>query len=233
MKKNDQLLVFLHIQKTAGTSLRSFLSKQFDENQIWFGRSYQVKNLSNNKNVSCIGGHFQYGIHEELNRPYTYATMLREPVDRVLSYYYFIKEKSSSGKSKNANKMDIEDFMEEYDTKLCNYQTRRIAGGKLDLELAKKHLLEEFSFVGLTERFKESLYLMKREYHFPNLEYNTRNITKKRSSKDELPEKTINFIKQKNELDIELYQFAKELFKKKLRALSIKEKEELKAFLNG
>ncbi|MEH7238302.1 sulfotransferase family 2 domain-containing protein [Bacillus sp. JJ1562] len=231
MRSKEELLIFLHIQKTAGSSFKTFLKNQFNKDQIWFDRSSRVKEIKKTRDLQCIGGHFAYGVHENFNLPYTYVTMLREPVDRVLSYYYFVKEKKE-GVDRRISKMDIKEFMDEYQAKTCNYQTRRIAGDKVDLELAKKHLLEEFSFVGITERFKESIFLMQKEYNFPSLSYETRNITKKRASTQELPEEIISYIKQQNQLDIELYKFAKELFERKLKTLTKKEKEQLLAFLN-
>ena len=38
------------------------------------------------------GAHVEYGLHEYLSEPVSYFTLLREPVNRVLSHYYFARE---------------------------------------------------------------------------------------------------------------------------------------------
>ncbi|WP_185151571.1 sulfotransferase family 2 domain-containing protein [Peribacillus simplex] len=229
--KNDDLLIFLHIQKTAGSSLRTFVKKQYEEGETWFGRTLEdLKDIEKDK-YQCLGGHFPYGIHENFSRPYSYFTMLREPIDRVISYYSFIQNKETHGKHDRSVGMDLKSFMKTFDSKTENFQTRRITGGKPNLEKAKEHLLRDFSFVGLTERFEESLYLMKKEYQWPTFSYKNRNITKTRLDKSEIPEKITSYIAERNELDIELYRFAGELFEAKLDSLTSQEKVEMNDFL--
>lgn len=229
----DELLIFLHIQKTAGSSLRNFVKRQYQRNQVWFGRSLSQLDDMDTDHLRCFGGHFNYGLHEKFDRPYSYFTILREPVDRVLSYYYFLQNKESSGKHDLAANMDILQFMEELATKTQNYQTRRITGGNPNLELAKQHLLEDFSFVGLKERFKESLFLLKKEYEWPNLQYNNRNVTAKRPEKAEISPAILDVIAEKNQMDIELYNFSAELFAERIQRLTPQERESMNKFLTS
>jgi hypothetical protein len=228
----EELLLFLHIQKTAGSTLRTFIKNQYDEDEIWFGSSLdKLKEYDPNK-LKCVGGHFPYGIHQNFNRPFSYFTMLRDPVDRVLSYYYFIKNRPNRGKHERTAGMDIKDFMKTLENQTVNFQTKRLSGGKPNLEKAKQHLSQDFSFVGLTERFEESLFLMKKEYNWQNPEYKNRNITKQRAAKSELPKDVISFIEERNDMDIEIYRFAIKLFEKKLKSLSKKDRKEMNEFLN-
>ncbi|MEH7237273.1 sulfotransferase family 2 domain-containing protein [Bacillus sp. JJ1562] len=218
MTKNETpLLIFMHIQKTAGSTLRSILNKEFGKENTWFGRTLDELPKDRIDELKCVGGHFEYGIHENFTRPYTYLTMLREPVDRVLSYYYFLKNNPARSKYDEVINMDLDMFLQNYKKQTSNYQTKRIAGGEINLEKAKQNLISDFSFIGLTERFDESLELMKKVYGLPNFKYKkSRNITQNRPSKQETPKSVIKMIEEHNELDIKLYQFVSKLFEQRL-----------------
>ena len=46
--------------------------------------------LNREKQLDIIQGHLQYGIHKKLNRNIKYFTILRDPIKRILSTYYYI-----------------------------------------------------------------------------------------------------------------------------------------------
>jgi len=46
--------------------------------------------------IRFIRGHFEFGVHKYLYRPYTYITMLRHPIERAISWYYFVKQNPDS-----------------------------------------------------------------------------------------------------------------------------------------
>ncbi|MDQ0218886.1 sulfotransferase family 2 domain-containing protein [Peribacillus cavernae] len=232
---DDQLVIFLHIQKTAGSSLITFIKKQYTREKTWFGSEDKLQALSQNETegLSCIGGHFRYGIHEMFSKPSTYITMLRDPVDRIVSYYYYLLNRPDHGKYQRAKDLDFETFLNTFQTKTSNFQTRRITGGNPDLETAKKHLLENFSFVGLTERFEESLFLMKKEFDWTNTKYRNRNITSQRPDQRHVPDEVISLIEDNNKLDMELYRFAQDLFEKRIQSLDAKTKAELENHLKS
>jgi len=93
------LLIFMHIPKTAGTSLRQQLTAWHRPGQVVTSYGNElcaanpnwhfieaVKHLGTD--VKVVMGHFGWGAHELLGRPGApYATILREPLARAGSYY--------------------------------------------------------------------------------------------------------------------------------------------------
>ena len=80
------------------------------------------------------------------------------------------------------------------------------------LALAKENLSNQFSFVGLAERFNDSLVLLARQFGWRNVFYVKRNVTRGRPHRDKIPAKVLSQIRAQNALDWELYTFAKHLF---------------------
>ena len=109
-----------------------------------------------------------FGLHARLSRPATYITVLRDPVDRVISAFYFMsnyKLHPNYWKFRREG-WQLEDFVRRSPRE--NVQSKMMAGANYDepctaeiLEKAKQNLAKYFSVVGLTERFEESLALMK------------------------------------------------------------------------
>ena len=82
------------------------------------------------------------------------------------------------------------------------------------LQTAKKNLRQHFSVIGLVERFDESLMLLKREFGWQNISYMRHNTTPRQ---EQASEETIEFIKQDNALDMELYAYAQTLFAQQVK----------------
>jgi hypothetical protein len=85
------------------------------------------------------------------------------------------------------------------------------------LETAKSNLRDHFVVVGLTERFDETLLLLKRQLGWRRHSYTRHNVTARRPVKRELSEAALGSILSANRLDIELYRYAKELFDEQVR----------------
>ena len=96
----SQKILFMHIPKTAGTSIRNMIEKNFskDERLYIYEESrwktpYDIKKMDHDtkKNIKIVYGHFLFGIHKYFDEPTKYMTIIREPVDRILSAYYHFK----------------------------------------------------------------------------------------------------------------------------------------------
>ena len=85
------------------------------------------------------------------------------------------------------------------------------------LERAKRNIEERFSFVGITERFDESLVLLRRTFGWKPPYYVAANVTPA-SRKEPVPESTRGLIEEMNTLDRRLYEWSGERFSEAIAA---------------
>jgi hypothetical protein len=236
---NNNFLIFIHIPKSGGTTLRSIVDRQFSQGEVVLcyaeGEQYEqfLKQLpsmtSRNPKIKCIYGHLYFGMHNYVEKPSTYITMLRNPIEQVISNYYHIKMWSHP-LHHEANQMSLDEFCEKY--KKYNFQTRLLSGINdfPNLNIAKQNLKKYFSIVGVTEMFCESAFLMKKELNWSNISYQKLNINRHRPIKENLPQNVVNLIEMKSQLDIELYAYAKQLLEERINSLDSESKKQLEIF---
>jgi hypothetical protein len=102
-------------------------------------------------------------------------------------------------------KWTIEQFVER--STRDNVQCKVIAGAKYHapctaeiLEKATENLTRYFSVVGLSERFEESLALMKLRFGWQLKSYSSFNVTRARPRKADVPRSTLDLIEEKTPL---------------------------------
>ncbi|WP_303982318.1 sulfotransferase family 2 domain-containing protein [Niallia circulans] len=241
MEKQKRIIINIHIPKTAGSTLNSILNNQFksEEKMDYYSGDYKkfIEKVNKNKDLKCINGHFLFGLHNEISEPYSYVTMLRQPIDRVISTYYYIKRTPEHPIYNRVKKMSIGEFINTKDTHanylVSNMQTTYISGKyPPDLEEAKNNLLQHFDLVGITEMFDKSIFLMKKTFKWIDVNYKSMNVTNNRPSINQHSKDIIDLIKAKNQMDLELYEFGEFIFNQKIKNLDIKTQKELKGFLD-
>ena len=227
-----EALIFLHIPKTAGTTLNRIIEWQYSPFEIFTMDPYRIratperlKRLPQGRRcrLRMVRGHMLYGIHECLPQGATYFTMLRDPVARALSTYYFILRRPLNPLHRKVKKerLSIEDCIRSFPQR-HNLQCRLIAGVKDAsstgderlLDMAKEHLIKSFSVVGIAERFEESLMLMATTFDWEIPFYKNCKVSKTRPQIDP---GTVEMIRDHNRLDVELYEFSKRLFEESLQ----------------
>jgi Sulfotransferase family len=244
MKQDQKALIFLHIPKTAGTTLNRILEWQYSPFAIFTMDPYRIrataerfKRLSEarRRRLQVVRGHLFYGIHEFLPQGATYITMLREPVARLLSSYYFVLRRPLNPLHRKLKRegLGVEDCIRLFPDR-NNTQCRFIAGVKdaaiADerlLDMAKENLTKSFSVVGICESFEESLILISKTFGWEVRFYENRKVSKTRPQIDP---GVVEMIKEHNRLDLELYEFGKSLFEANLARNESAVREGMAAF---
>jgi len=153
--RNEQNLkfVFVHIPRTAGTTFKRMLR---DIGFAGKADNTELLNIDGNREFSrkmsgkLIQGHFPVRKYLDM-KGYKYITILRDPVDRLVSQYYWYKMRGIRGNcivSKDVRRricsgdMDLLSF-----AKLMSGLYRKMLGSNMNL----------YSWIGIQEKFNESL----------------------------------------------------------------------------
>lgn len=226
MSRYSNKLIFLHIEKAGGSTLHHILSKYYDKKEVLHldymeeGQK-EISQLDTSK-LELIKGHNLFGTHHYLNDVFKYYSMLREPEERVKSYFYYVRQKEIHHHSKliREKNWDLGSYiLESKNLQMDNGQVRYISGSKKsfgeidssDLELAKENINQFFLTVGLTEKFDESMVILKNLLGWKEMPtYVKANVNRKKA--DTISDEHKKIIIDFNKYDYELYAFVKQRF---------------------
>jgi hypothetical protein len=232
-------LHFLHIPKTAGTSVTQFLQRQYNLEQIVFETTWPelFKYHPRMSRLRLFRGHFGINLTKMIGPEFKVITFLREPITRVISQYHHIHKTPTEGLYNFASKMELGEFIRHRQgRKLCRNLQTRYLGEELEigqfwahmgilnippdrffdslaapslLEKAKKNL-NNFFFVGLTEYYDISMLLLCHKLAaLPELDAVKRRVQDDKIN--QVPGDVLNYLEAENQLDRELYHYGKTL----------------------
>jgi hypothetical protein len=241
-------LIFLHIPKTAGTTLRKIIERQYRRTgilEVYDKRVLDHLELEGTeilrqvplREMGLLAGHIVFGWHRFLPGRAVYLTMLRDPVDRVVSLYYYIREdpRMPLHSAVRNGSVGLEEYLRRgLDPEASNGQTYWLSGGlpattEDTLQWAKRNL-DFFPVVGIQERFDESLVLFKRAFAWRSVYYSKRNVVLARPRVKDLPDRMVRLISERNQLDLELYDYARKRFESQVQCEGVGFQEEVARF---
>ena len=248
-----RLTLFAHIPKTAGTSLNNAASGNYDS-VFHFGkeaagqgtqlvpwvegfRQASASISEAGEKTVYVHGHFGFGFHDYVGHPASYITFLRDPVERVVSHYYYLTRPGSgtrwsqdppslSALLRQRRLPAFDNLQTRHLSGLGWYRPRRSGGVAVPelqleygecsrevLELAKDNIAHRILF-GLQDRYDESLAFLRSALGWQGGQTadGLQNVNPHRRPVAELDEELISFIRGENVLDIELYEFASSIF---------------------
>jgi hypothetical protein len=210
----------MHIPKTAGMSLQGLVRRRYKKAgslALIYSQQEVEQGFEDHPGLETVMGHYRFGFHKFSQRQPRYFTFLRDPIQQVISHYYYSLEHPEKFPDLPAGIEDVIDFAH------CRYgynlQTRFVSGmddirGKEDLALheAKHNLTHHFEMVGITEQFDKSLLLLGRHFNWKTLFYLKGNAGKKKSISPGASAEEIRKLESILEPDIKLYQLGLEIF---------------------
>jgi hypothetical protein len=229
---NDvQRFFFVHVQKTAGTALLRRMRHALGERAIYPDASdgtlpnavlvhedLAARFAARREEIRVITGHFPLAVAEILPADFTTLTVLREPVERTLSYLRHHRVLISD--DSDVPLEDIYDDPFRFEGLIHNHMVKMFAltpetmtAGALTpvtfdrshLELAKERLAT-VDVVGVQERFEEFCTELERRFGWdlgPPLFAN-------RTQPVEVSDALVARIREDNALDAELFEFARD-----------------------
>jgi hypothetical protein len=223
---------FLHLQKTGGSALKMRLRHHFGERAVYpcpddgelpdavIRPAHLIDRVAaRGEEIRVIAGHFPLATLELLPGDYRTFTLLREPVERTLS---FLRHQVRVGNTTTTDLVELYEDPFRY-RMLHNHMTKMLAlnaektlsGGAIlaDVEMSEELLevacqrLQSVDVVGIQERHEEFVAELEREFGWdlgPHLSVNqTKGEPVDAAFRDR--------IAQDNALDVALYEYALKL----------------------
>jgi hypothetical protein len=235
--REKEVLIYMHIPKAAGSTFNEILQKEYGAR---FKRTDDYDTLNDWKRLRvsydspgyplCVTGHFWYGVHEYIPMKSTYITMFRDPVERIMSKYYYIRRSPDNhlynevvGKNLSLEEyvkadldipLDVRNGLIRYLLDYNEYFSKEYTVTRADLNKVIERLDNNFSFFGLAEEFDASLAILKKIFDWgdQNLRYELKNVTENRPKKSEISPRVISIIENQISYDLELYDYVKKRF---------------------
>jgi hypothetical protein len=241
-------LMIVHIPKAAGTTLRWIMDRQWPQEEIFKVKSdiasdkEKLRQTPNDEKMRfrAVFGHYCYGLHSYLapGQKFEYVTILREPTERVVSLYQYVRNESPAHYLNGpALKMSLGQFVTSGVTcTVDNGMVRQLCGvdgftmyegvqepyndmkiefgkvGKKHLEMAKENLAT-FGLVGMVGKeieggFDRFLNGLRVRYTWRVPPYDNKNVTRR---KHPIEPQELDIVRKRNILDYRLFEFAKGL----------------------
>lgn len=215
LERSKELFVFQHVPKTAGSSIHQELDK-IEDGFHWLsdaspsGSWDTFQLLHNRKPFQMVRGHMKSGHLDQLDESgisYTAAGFIRCPVRQTVSHFRYCHSEACPGFEQYREKYaDISSFITDY--LQPDFSTRYMVGKCESADEAIEKIANRFNFVGMTEFYNTSMYLL---MACLGLEYQVKpkvNVTRSDTSVDELlTEQVQEQIRRDFAIDIAVHEF--------------------------
>lgn len=222
-------LLFLHLPKTAGTTLKSILERVYAGHKTAFLRvplgeyeAFAAKPEAERAGYGVVTGHIGWRERGVLPGA-SIITVLREPVERMLSWYHYNKSNPNARLHRAINEQGL----------TLEHMARRgmlvqVGNGMVDMlrdgaattmeaavESAVRNLSACAAF-GLQERFDETVGHFAEVLRWPATTWESLNVSRGRARAEDLDPGLVAAIKRSCAADVRLYERARRLFEERV-----------------
>ena len=254
VRERREGLLFLHVSKSGGTSLDNFLSGFFPADDV-LPTELQVRRIADWDHADWARYKYfklEWPIYNSrlLAPQLHYVTMLRDPVQRIVSLYKHLRRPDDHSQQyetvrnrrtpeqETARQMSLRDWVTRRHPQPGAYYRHPYLGtatigvfnmtslsdGQLDdlLEQGKANLRDQFAFVGIVEEYLESQRLFCRTFGVP-LHYAAHREklnAAPATDPDPTAAEALDILRHENRWDVALYAYARQLFTQHCQVLA-------------
>ncbi len=216
-------IIFMHLPKCGGSTFHKILERIYLPEEVFTIEVVDHVKLNTDDfialsqqkkdKIKVLKGHMIFGLHEQFRGSTDYITFMRDPIERIISYYYYVKRRPNHRLVEMGlfnDQTSLYDFVTNVqEGDIHNGQICMISGIKDTedrmLEKARENIHNNFSFVGTVEKFNESLIILQNMYKWSTPYYSIANKTNSRPQQNSIDKKTLDAIIELNKGDITLY----------------------------
>lgn len=235
MTTSKSKLIFDHIPKTAGVSLEDAIKIIF----INYKRADQISNPHRLVvDRSWTGGHLYFFPNERLSKEHYYCTLLRDPVERFISQYYFNRQVATDLLANNriydihltdhhvltSLRLPINEYIQLEgpirDT-YSNVQALHFAARMVDAPHALNEddlvdaaiaSLEGYDLIGSFENLQGFVDAVARDFNKETVPLSRLNVTRQSADRENIPQNVLDILAQANTADHKVMQWAAQRF---------------------
>lgn len=228
VSQRPRKILFDHLPKCGGTSLSEYFEAHYPRRKTFSidGRhplesANEFKTLPQCKRYSydLVKGHMNHELLGYVHPECLKVTVIRDPVDRIISHYYYAKRRTDHylHKKIKESEMNLEQYVtSNISIELRNWYTHHFSG--LPIEDAERNpeesvakavesVVQQYDIVGFLDNLKPFIENLREQaklrYEFHDLR---RNLTRDRPSVENIPQIALNKIQEINYLDILFYE---------------------------
>jgi len=266
-----EILVFLRIPKTAGSTMETVFERCLPgaifhghipvstsalllRSTDAIGELYRRLPPEERKAVRClVDEHVTLDIASLFDRPVRFFTIVRHPVDRIISSFYYIRTKSHLISYPFIKDLSFEEYLDSgIGLDSDNHQVRVLSGRlELDapwdpdggpvsasrverhhLEMAKSNIEQRFIAAAALEQFTSLVWFFKRLYGWPvhRVLFRRQKADTGRPHLEQVSAATRRRLAEMNKYDMELYEWVRDRFSQQIRPLEPSFSREVRRF---
>ena len=222
-------LISIHVPKCAGASFSQVLKSWFGEH---FYRHYYDEKLDSMpkkhrlkkkwrrwkyRTGVCVHGHFNndrnFGVRHYYPDADQFITILRDPFEMHLSYYFYIK-KLGMDAFRNGDvmsaaidyKYDLHRYLQEAKCNLLQYFPFEFS-----LENYRELLSKHFIYIGVTEYLQKSVNVLAHKLGFASVNVGYLNVSER---EEDVPDNARERFRQAHQLEYAIYEYALQHYEK-------------------
>ena len=221
---NQQQPIFIHIPKTGGTSINCVMKGTEWQTPL----NFHYRHLDPDSKISTAGDIFHPKNIEKYKNEYLFM-MLRDPIDRLISEYYYIRKNSIFMDMLSSKPKNFLDYVSNHQT--ANGMLKFLVGEQMysSKEITLQHAEDAISIieqldihVGIFEQYDRSLSYLREtgSFNWPDT-IEVKRATLNRPNIKQLSKDEITTIKENNKADFLLYEYCQQRLQQKSADIAI------------